>query len=217
MEAREKARNASQDGDESVLALASLLTGLRAIDAPKTLIFISEGFILGENTGRSSNSARWRPPRARASMSLRLDTQMFDVTNARAPFNPFADRQAMTEGLEALAGASRGALFTVVGTGAALFDRIAAELSGYYLLGVESDGRDKDGKAHPIRVEVARNGALVRSRRQLVNAASRSAGAALGARRPPSTRCARRCSRRRCRCASRRSRCRGPSTARCSC
>ena len=71
-----------------------------------------------------------------------------------------------------LAGASRGALFNVTGTGETLFDRIASELSGYYLLGVESDGRDKDGKPHPIRVDVPRKGAIVRSRRQLVNAAS---------------------------------------------
>ena len=58
-----------------------------------------------------------------------------------------------------LAGASRGALFNVTGTGETLFDRIASELSGYYLLGVESDGRDKDGKPHPIRVDVPRKGA----------------------------------------------------------
>ena len=48
-------------------------------------------------------------------------------------------RQAQTEGLDNLAGASRGALFTVTGTGAGLFDRISSELSGYYLLGVESE------------------------------------------------------------------------------
>ena len=45
-------------------------------------------------------------------------------------------------------------------------------MSGYYLIGVESEGRDKDGKPHPIRVDVPRKGAIVRSRRQLVNAAS---------------------------------------------
>jgi hypothetical protein len=71
-----------------------------------------------------------------------------------------------------LAASSRGALFTVTGTAESLFERISSELSGYYLLGVESDGRDKDGKPHPIRVDVPRKGAVVRSRRQLVNAAS---------------------------------------------
>jgi hypothetical protein len=67
-----------------------------------------------------------------------------------------------------LAGVSRGTLFTVNDSGTALFERIESELSGYYLVGVESDPRDRDGKAHPVRVDVSRRGALVRSRRQLV-------------------------------------------------
>ena len=86
---------------------------------------------------------------ARTSLyALKLDNQLFDASMARMPLNPFADRQAQTEGLEMLAGASRGALFTVTGSGEALFDRISSELSGYYLLGVESDPRDRDGKPH---------------------------------------------------------------------
>ena len=120
----------------------------------------------------SASWARWRPRRAPACYALQLDSQLFDITTARAPVNAFADRQAQGEGLETLAGATRGALFNVTGTGENVFDRITSELSGYYLLGVESDGRDKDGKPHPIRVEVARRGAIVRSRRQLINAAS---------------------------------------------
>src|SRR4029077_7572678 len=58
------------------------------------------------------------------------------------------------------------------GWGETCLHRRPAELSAYYRWGVESDGRDKDGKPHPVRVEVARRGAFVRSRRQLINAAS---------------------------------------------
>ncbi len=171
-EARDKGRTANQEGDQSVQALTALFTGLRAIDAPKTLILISEGFVTNENTGRIVELGAMAAAARTSLYALKLDTQLFDITNARAPVNPFADRQAQSEGLEMLAGASRGALFTVTGAADALFGRISSELSGYYLLGVESDGRDKDGKPHPIRVEVPRKGALVRSRRQLVNAAS---------------------------------------------
>ena len=170
-EARDKARNAGQGAEDTLRALTALFTGLRAIDAPKTLIFISEGFILNDvarigDLGALAASART------SLFALRLDSQLFDMTSARAPISPFADRQAQGEGLETLAGATRGALFTVTGSGEAIFDRISSELSGYYLLGVESDGRDKDGKPHPIRVEVSRRGAIVRSRRLLLNAAS---------------------------------------------
>ena len=38
-----------------------------------------------------------------------------------------------------LAGAARGTLFTVTGTGQPLFERIESEISGYYLIGVESE------------------------------------------------------------------------------
>ena len=171
-DAREKAQNANQEGDETVQALTALFAGLRAIDAPKTLIFISEGFVSADNTGRIMELGAMAASARTSLYALRLDTPLFDITSARGPVSPFADRQAQSEGLEMLAGASRGTLFNVTGSGDALFDRISSELSGYYLLGVESDGRDKDGKPHPIRIDVPRKGAVVRSRRQLVNAAS---------------------------------------------
>lgn len=171
-EGREKARNANQQGDETVQALIALFAGLRAIDAPKTLIFISEGFVENENTARIIDLGAMAASARTSVYALKLDSQLFDITNARAPVNAFGDRQAQAAGLELLAGASRGAVFTVTGTGEGLFDRIASELSGYYLLGVESEGRDKDGKPHPIRIDVTRKGAVVRSRLQLINAAS---------------------------------------------
>jgi VWFA-related protein len=171
MEARDKGRNSGQGAQDTMNALAALFTSLRSIDAPKTLIFISEGFILNDmarigELGSLAASART------SLFALRLDSQLFDITSARAPINSFADRQAQGEGLETLAGVTRGALFTVTGSGENIFDRLTSELSGYYMLGVESDGRDKDGKPHPIRVDVGRRGAIVRSRRQLINAAS---------------------------------------------
>ncbi len=171
-EAREKALNAGQSGDDTVQGLTALLTGLREIDAPKTLIFISEGFISSNNAARISELGTLAAAARTSLYALKLDTSLFDMGTARVTTNPLADRQAESEGLDMLAGAARGTLFTVTGSGSALFDRISSELSGYYLLGVESDPRDKDGKPHPIRVDVARKGALVRSRRQLVNAAS---------------------------------------------
>jgi VWFA-related protein len=171
-DAREKARNAVQESDATVQGLTALLTGLREIDAAKTLIFITEGFVTNDNTSRITELGSLAAAARTSLYALKLDNSMFDMSNGRAPINAFGDRQVQSEGLEMLAGAARGTLFNVTGTGSALFDRISSELSGYYLLGVESDPRDKDGKSHPIRVEVARKGALVRSRRQLVNAAS---------------------------------------------
>ena len=170
-EARSLAGNVRHEGNETIQALAALFAGLRTIDAPKTLILITEGFVSIDSSRIVELGAM--AAAARTSLyALRLDNQLFDITNARSPVNPFADRVFQGEALELLASSARGTLFNVNGTGEALFDRIASELSGYYLLGVEADGREKDGKPHPIRVEVARKGALVRARRQLINVAS---------------------------------------------
>src|SRR5262249_32867324 len=140
-------------------------------DAPKTLILISEGFIVTDESmimdlGNMAAQART------SVYTLKLDNQLFDITDARLPINPFADRQARSEGRELCSGASRGTMFTVTGTGETLFQRIESELSGYYLLGVESDPKDRDGKSHALRVDVPRRGAIVRSRRQVLNAKS---------------------------------------------
>jgi VWFA-related protein len=168
MEARTVAQDANHDAQTTIDDLRDLFIGLGRIDAPKTMILISEGFVVSDQAIVMNLAAL--AGEARTSLyALKLDNQLFEIADSRAPVNPFADRQARSEGLEMLAGGARGTLFNVTGTAQALFERIELELSGYYLLGVESDPRDRDGKAHTIRVDVPRKGALVRSRRQVLN------------------------------------------------
>ena len=188
IEAHMLAQDANRDADQTIQTLRDLFAGLRLIDAPKTLILISEGFVMSDEAmiidlGRMAAEART------SLYALKLDNQLFEIADARAPINPFGDRVARSEGLELLAGAARGTLFTVTGTGAPLFERIESELSGYYLLGVESDPKDKDGRPHGIRVDVPKRGAIIRSRRQTLNTpadtraarAARSPRTAIGA------------------------------------
>ena len=167
-QARLLAVDANHEGDQTIAGLRDLFRGLRRIEGPKTLVLISEGFVmtdpgLVDELGGLAAAART------SLYALRLDGQIFDASDARRPVDAFGDRQTFSQGLETLASATRGALFSVTGTGAPLFQRIEAELSGYYLLGVESDPRDRDAKPHPIRVEVRQKGVVVRSRRQLLN------------------------------------------------
>jgi len=182
LEAHSLAFDANREADETISTLRELFASLRMIDAPKTLILMSEGFVMHDEAmivdlGRMAAEART------SLYALKLDTQLFEITESRAPINPFGDRQARAEGLELLAGAARGTLFTVTGTGQPLFERIESELSGYYLIGVESDPKDKDTRSHAIRVDVPRRGAIVRSRRQLLNTAA-DRRAAVAARSP---------------------------------
>ena len=103
--------------------------------------------------------------------TLQLDQPLFDAVDGAKPTSVFADRDARKQGLETLVGSARGTVVSVSGSGASFFERLEAELSGYYLVAVESDPRDRDGKPHPIRVDVARRGATVRARRQFVSTA----------------------------------------------
>jgi VWFA-related protein len=167
-QAHSHAMDVNREGEQTLNGLRDLFRGLRTIEGPKTLVLISEGFTLTEPA--AINELGGLAAAARTSVyAMRLEGPIFSAADSRMPMDPMGDRLAMGQGLEMLAGVTRGALFTVTGTGAALFEQIEAELSGYYLLGVESDPRDRDGKPHPIRVDVPRRGAVVRSRRQLLN------------------------------------------------
>src|SRR5206468_10539511 len=95
---------------------------------------------------------------------LHLDVPLADATQARPSPTQMTDRHIRAAGLARLAGAGRGAVFELVGSDPAPFERIAAELSGYYLVAFDAHDRDHDGRSHRIRVSVKRRGATVRAR-----------------------------------------------------
>jgi hypothetical protein len=75
----------------------------------------------------------------------------------------------VTNGLEQLARRAGGALFSVeAGEPDFAFNRILQEMRAYYVLGVEPDDLDRDGKEHFIRVATTAKGATIRSRVQVV-------------------------------------------------
>ena len=146
-EAEERAMNGTNDGVQTVNVLRSLLNALKTIDGPKTMLLVSEGFI-AEDQRQSIIELGAVAAAARTSIyAMKLDDQLFaSVADGRGGIPSMDDRYARAEGLELLTSASRGALFNVIGTGAAIFQRVESELSGYYMLGVESSPADRDGK-----------------------------------------------------------------------
>jgi VWFA-related protein len=169
-QANEMARSATADGQDTISTIRRLLNALKAIDAPKTMILVSEGFIIEDHTSSVVELGSIAAAARTSIYALKLDDELFAVSASErsAPIATMNDRVARSQGLDELVGASRGALFNVIASGAGIFERIASELSGYYLLGVESGATDKDGKAHPIRVDVNRSAVTVRSRRALL-------------------------------------------------
>jgi hypothetical protein len=78
------------------------------------------------------------------------------------------DSQLTALGLQRLAGEAGGSYIHIAaGSGDIAFDRVLKETSAYYLLGVQPESVDRDGRLHYIRVKVDSKGATVRARTQV--------------------------------------------------
>jgi tetratricopeptide (TPR) repeat protein len=76
------------------------------------------------------------------------------------------DSMLLGRWLEQFTGTAGGALFTVqVGNAEAALARIRTELGSYYLLGVEPDDEDRDGRTHEITVKTSHPNVTIRGRR----------------------------------------------------
>ena len=97
------------------------------------------------------------------------------MTIAEQPPTEAEDRRILMQGLEGIASMSRGSLYHIAGTGEPIFERLASEISAYYLLGVEQKPSDSIGDRHRIDVEVRRSDVTIRSRQAFVLSPSRTA------------------------------------------
>jgi VWFA-related protein len=181
-EAQQVAAEARITADTTVRSLRDVLTNLKTVDAPKTLMLVSQGFLLDTQHDDATRLTELGALAAAARTSiyaLQLEHNENDVTRSRGTVSSLSaeDRRERRAGLETLTSSARGALFNLTGTGTSIFERVTAELSGYYLVGVEPDPRDQDGKAHPIRVDVARSGVTIRTHRAMFPGAEAGAPA----------------------------------------
>jgi VWFA-related protein len=149
-------------------ALRAILGALAPIDAPKILIVFSQGLASPEAASDMAGLARDSAAARARIHAVRFDRAMFDVENNREDAYRFQDRDLLRTGLEAMAGRSGGTVVEVTGSAAIPFDRLAAEMSGYYLLGLEATATDRDGKSHKIDVAVQGRGVTVRNRPEFV-------------------------------------------------
>ena len=157
--------------DQSLRQLESIVRALREVEGPKHVIWISTGLAL-DGPGAVLRPISRLAAAARVTVHvLMLDTPLVDVTAAELPPTAREDRGRLEHGLQMLASMTRGTLRRVGPNADAVFERLEAELSGYYLLGVEVRESDRDGEAHEIDVSIGRRGTRVRARRELVSAA----------------------------------------------
>jgi VWFA-related protein len=172
-ESSQIARNSREDADISLRELQRLLEQLAFVDGPKSLILISEGLGVSE-TNDLRHLVRLAGAARTAINVLSVDLRRGDVTIAEQPPTEAEDRRILMQGLEAIASMSRGSLYHIAGTAEPIFERLASEISAYYLLGVEQRPSDSVGDRHRIDVEVRRNDVTIRSRQAFVLSPSRT-------------------------------------------
>ncbi len=146
-------------------SLELLLGRLADLETPVSIVMISEGLFVARDRTSMSEIAR-RAAEARATLHIvRPGQALFDVEDNQAlGMSRFYDDGLLREGLEQLAGQTRGTMTQVVASPEAVFDRLGRELSGYYLLGFEPTDSDRTGRERRIRVQVKRRDLTVRAR-----------------------------------------------------
>jgi VWFA-related protein len=151
-----------------VSTLARLIRSLGSTGQPVTMVVMSQGLFVGRDPGALSGLASAAATARVALHVVRPLTSDFDVAGATLSSDPRADNAAWSRGLETLAAQFNGGFHEVSSTGAATFDRIGRELSGYYLLGIEPADEDRTARPRALRVSVARPGVTVRARRNFL-------------------------------------------------
>jgi len=168
MFARQTALAGHMQAQRALDALRDLADGLRQIDGPKTVVFVSGGLGIPET---STSFDPLEPALANGQVTLyTLYIERMSLGQVRRPVSPsFAfDDRLNDVGIENLTSAAGGTLVRVIGKVESAFERVATEMSGSYLLGIEVEAGDRDGKPHAVDVKVDRPGVEVRSRRRYV-------------------------------------------------
>jgi VWFA-related protein len=177
-EAHSIAISMEQQATRSVRGLRGVVDALGSVPDRKTLVLISAGMPSADRFGGGldMNAEIAAIGRAAALANaniyvLHVDKGFLDAFSAESrSFNNTLSRDLamFRSGLETMAGASGGSLFTVVAAADFAFERVLKETAAAYLLGIEPTDGDRNGKPHAIAVRVTMPGVQVRSRREFV-------------------------------------------------
>lgn len=179
-DARVTLLEASSRARATLQALEGLLKNLIQLKTPVNIVLMSEGMFVARDRNSMTVLSRLAAE-ARATIHIIKPSQEFFNIEDRgtgSSSSRFFDDGLMSEGLEQVAGQTRGSMSTVSGDGRIAFDRLGRELSGYYLLGFEPTEADRTGRERRIKVDVKTRGLTVRARPTFVVAAAETAVAA---------------------------------------
>jgi VWFA-related protein len=160
----------------SIGMLSAFMRALRALPGRKVVVLVSSGLISADKPG-------FRPDLGERGMaigqeaaasnatiySLFVDQTFLGYGAGRNRLGPGErinrDAEILNRYLDQVSGASGGTMLTsLTDDGTAAFNRILDETSSYYMLGVEAENSDRDGKPHALTVKTTAPGATVRAR-----------------------------------------------------
>lgn len=171
--------------------LGGMIRQMGTLPGRKTVVLLSAGMPAGDRPGsRPSTSELARTLGEEAARSnATIYSLFFDSTSflTYAPETRAVDRHPVFQAresevlgrfLDQFSSTSGGAMMrVVVGAGEVALAQILRETSAYYLIGVQPDKSDRDGKTHRLRVRVESKGSTIRSRTFVhIPAAASSAG-----------------------------------------
>jgi VWFA-related protein len=171
----------------SIGTLRSLFLALAPVDTRKTVIMLTGGLLASDDPHArpdvSALALQLGETAARANVnlySLYVDQVSLASETAQVGRPPALrrnrDREIMSATPALMAASSGGDLIRVdSGNAGPAFDRVLAETSSYYLLGVESTPQDLDGRPRELKVQVRDRAASVRGRSWVVASKRRTA------------------------------------------
>jgi VWFA-related protein len=159
--------------DSSLGGLDELLRALAGVPGRKAVVLVSAGVLVSDRRdGRPDVGDRSRvmgqiAARANASVyTVQVESTQTASASSRLSLTPNnRDRQMLGNWLDEFSTTAGGSRFYApVGSGAFAFQRVLRETSAHYLLGVQPEEADRDGRTHQLKVKVARPGLTVHGR-----------------------------------------------------
>ena len=176
MAVREKGRRLAGEIERSSLAtltaLNTLASGLARMPGPKTVVLISDGFVM-EFIEATLQSIIGQIVRAGARVYA-VDVRGTDRTGQRNSIEhayaddtagPFARTDTVADAPNSVAVDTGGLMIRNENNIGRALDRIADDAGRYYVLAYQPSNPNFDGKYRPIQVRVKRNGVRTRARR----------------------------------------------------
>lgn len=161
-------------GSRSFHGLREVVSAVRGIEGRTTLVVLSAGIPTGDRAGGRlylRNDAIQAGKDGQGSTvliyTLHMNTAFLDAFSPDAPSvqqTALRESGVFSRGLDLFNGNAGGTFLEVNTSANSAIDRLVREMSAYYLLGVEVDEADRDGRAHLIQVKVNAKDSAVRNR-----------------------------------------------------